>query len=232
MFLDFDGTLAEIVPRPEEASALPGVTEVLEQLTAPFRSVVVVSGRRAAEVGELLGVNVRVFGLHGQEEGSQGLPPTDEVRRILPSVEAIAAEVGAHVERKGPQVAVHYRDAAHPDEVGSKLLARLEPIAREAGLRTTGGRRIVEIAAADAPSKGDVVERIAGEESLRAVLYAGDDVGDLDAFAAVDRLVRRGLAGVKVAVASPEAPPELLAAADATVDGPRELLEFLRLLLT
>lgn len=231
VFLDFDGTLAEIAATPEGASALPGVSAVLNELTGSYRTVVIVSGRRARDVEGLVGSGVRIFGLHGLEEIGQDLPVGDAILRVLPQIEDLAAAVGARVERKGPQVAVHYRDAPDPERVRASLVQALEPIAAESDLRLSMGRRIIEIAERDAPAKGDVLTRVANEDALRAVLYAGDDVGDLDAFLALDRLARQGIAGVKIAVVSPEAPMELLEAADATVDGPEGLLEFLRLLL-
>jgi trehalose 6-phosphate phosphatase len=76
--------------------------------------------------------------------------------------------------------------------------------------------------------KGGVVERIAGGSELQAVLYAGDDVADLDAFDAVDRLAAKGLATVKVAVRGDETPAGLLDAADVVVEGPAGLVALLR----
>jgi trehalose 6-phosphate phosphatase len=77
--------------------------------------------------------------------------------------------------------------------------------------------------------KGGVVERLAG--GLDAVCFLGDDVGDLPAYEALDRLREKGMTTVKVVARSPEARPELLAAADVLVDGPEGALELLRRLL-
>ena len=63
------------------------------------------------------------------------------------------------------------------------------------------------------------------------VVVIGDDVGDLAAFAAAERLVERGVRTTKVAVRSEEAPPELLSRADLVVDGPPGVLDLLRSLL-
>jgi trehalose 6-phosphate phosphatase len=76
--------------------------------------------------------------------------------------------------------------------------------------------------------KGEAVERLAGEHALEAVLYAGDDHADLDAFEAVDRLGMRGAVGVKVAVRGAETPDALVRAADLSVDGPSGLVDLLR----
>jgi trehalose 6-phosphate phosphatase len=66
---------------------------------------------------------------------------------------------------------------------------------------------------------------------LDAVCYLGDDVGDLQAFAALDVLADKGATTARVAVDSGEAPGELLERADLVVDGPAGALDFLRRLL-
>jgi trehalose 6-phosphate phosphatase len=75
--------------------------------------------------------------------------------------------------------------------------------------------------------KGGAVERLAGRDGLDAVLYAGDDHADLDAFVALDRLERDGALTVKVAVRGPETPETLTAVADLVVDGPAGLVGLL-----
>ena len=74
--------------------------------------------------------------------------------------------------------------------------------------------------------KGTVVEE--RSDGLRSVAYIGDDVGDLPAFAALDRLAERGIAVVKVAVRTPDASDPLLAQAHHLVDGPEGALDLLR----
>ena len=72
------------------------------------------------------------------------------------------------------------------------------------------------------------MERLAAELGLRAALYAGDDLADLEAFTALDRLAGEGLAALKVAVQGEETPDELLAAADLVTEGPEGLVDLLR----
>jgi trehalose 6-phosphate phosphatase len=80
-------------------------------------------------------------------------------------------------------------------------------------------------------NKGDAVRRIISESNARRVVVAGDDLGDLSAFAAAFDLKAPGGDVLRVAVDSPEAPPALIDQADVIVDGPPGLLEFLRRLL-
>ena len=75
-------------------------------------------------------------------------------------------------------------------------------------------------------NKGTAVQELLRRANLERALFAGDDTTDLDAFAAVDELD----VGVKVAVDSAEAPPELRAHADVVVAGTEGLVELLRTL--
>lgn len=72
--------------------------------------------------------------------------------------------------------------------------------------------------------KEGAVEGLAVEERLDAALFAGDDLADLRAFAALDRLAERGVLTVKIAVRGPETPRALTDAADVVVDGPAGLV--------
>jgi trehalose 6-phosphate phosphatase len=77
--------------------------------------------------------------------------------------------------------------------------------------------------------KGAVVAEAAGGRGQ--VCFLGDDRGDVSAFDALDRLAAAGATVVRVAVASSEAPDELLERADLVVDGPQGALAVLRALL-
>jgi trehalose 6-phosphate phosphatase len=203
---------------------------VLEGLAARFAVVAVVSGRRAAEVRERLGEPraVRIFGLYGLEGVGDAVPSSSvgPVEDILPAVRAAAAGIpGTLVEPKASNLAVHYRLAPDAEAARLSLLDALRPLADAAGLDVIEGKRVVELVPAGAPSKGDVVEREGA--GLEALLYAGDDLADLEAFAALDRLAAYGAHAVKVAVASAGTPAVLLDAADIVVPGPPGLVELL-----
>jgi trehalose 6-phosphate phosphatase len=109
---------------------------------------------------------------------------------------------------------------ADPDAAEAASAGRLAVIAAAHELEVVPGKRIIELAPAGRPRSGGAVERITQDRGLTAVLFAGDDVGDLDAFAALDRLRTRGLWTCGVAASGPETPAEVLAAADLRVEGP------------
>jgi trehalose 6-phosphate phosphatase len=240
LFLDFDGTLAEIVSDPKLARPAEGAVEVLSALASRFAVVAVVSGRRAVGLAERLGrpADIRCFGLYGLEDLDGPLDPQatralETMGRLLPELERVASSVpGARVEPKGFHASIHYRAAPEPQAARETLLRSLGAAIAGTGMRLLEGKRVIEVAPERGPSKGDVVRRVAAEERLRGVLYAGDDLPDLEAFAAVEELGRSGLVGIRIAVRSAGAPEEVLGAADLVVDGPGALVELLRGLLS
>jgi trehalose 6-phosphate phosphatase len=234
---DFDGTLSPIVTDPEKAVALPAVPGVLARLAEHYAAVAVVSGRPVTFLARHLsgaGPSLRLFGVYGLEWMEDG------VVRVAPEAEpwlAPAADVaaaarreappGVGVEAKGAALAIHWRRAP---EAGSWAQAFAEDWAGRTGMLLQPGRRALELRPPLLIDKGQVVEAVAG--ACSAACFAGDDAGDLPAFAALDRLARRGLDIVKVAVADEESPGELVAAADVVVAGPVEAVALLDALAT
>jgi trehalose 6-phosphate phosphatase len=228
VLLDFDGSLSAIAARPEHARPVEGARQVLASLVRRYRVVAIVSGRRSEEVADLLTVpGLLCVGLYGMEGISPG------VAEVAPKAEALAAALvpEAWVEDKGASIAVHYRQAPDPVTARTALAPALRAEAAAAGLELVEGKMVLELVPAGGPRKGGAVERLTEQHDLSAVLFAGDDVADLDAFAALDALVARGLLAVKVAVRGDETPEELLSAADVRVDGPQGLVELLRQLV-
>ena len=223
ILLDFDGTLAPIVLRPEDAGPEPGAREAVRELVARYRLVGVISGRPVADLERMLGVDGVRF------EGLYGLPATaPTVEPVRSDVEAIAQAVpGAWVEPKGVTLAVHYRQTTDPAVARSVLAPALAALAERIGHDLLEGKMVFELAPAGESRKGGAVERLVREHQLQAALYAGDDLPDLEAFAALDRLAEDGLFAVKVAVGGPETPEGLTKAADIVVDGPPGLVELL-----
>lgn len=204
---------------------MPGTAVVLSRLASSYAVVAVVSGRPAAEVRRLVPVpGVEVVGLYGLPDGTS----SSLVVGARDEVEAAARRVpGAWVEDKRLSLAVHYRAAEDVDAAGRELSEALRSIADRLGLTLMLGKMVVELVPPDTPGKGSVVLAARAARELRACLYAGDDVADLDAFAALDRLRGEGISTVKVAVRSEETPEELVSKADIVVEGPGGLVELL-----
>jgi trehalose 6-phosphate phosphatase len=227
IFLDFDGTLSEIVARPDQARPLPEARSVLQSLVPRHDLVAVVSGRRAEEVRAMIEVpGIEVFGHYGIEGHGLGAVEDPAIRL---EVEKAAGQVeGAWVEDKGSSLAVHYRAAPDPPAAESLLQPALRAIAEGRGLVVLPGKMVLELAPADTPGKGAVILRESRARRLSACLFAGDDRADLVGFAALDELRANGTETLKVAVMSEETPQELLEAADLVVERPVGLLQLLK----
>ncbi|HEU5476965.1 MAG TPA: trehalose-phosphatase [Gaiellaceae bacterium] len=220
LFLDFDGVLAPIVARPEDAAPLPETRAELERLVQRYALVAVVSGRASEDVQARLAVGgVVCVGSHGLELE----PQADRWRRVLAAFAADAPWPQQDIELKGLAIAFHFR--GRTDEEGAvRELDRIADSAREEGLVARYGRKILEVLPPVGSHKGTAIRRLLEERGLRRALAAGDDTTDIDSFAALHGLE----VAVRVAVASAETPSALLDAADLVVDSPDEFLALLR----
>jgi trehalose 6-phosphate phosphatase len=221
VLLDMDGTLSEIVRRPELARIVPGAEEAIAALVDRYAAVAVISGRSSQEVRERVRVpGVKIVGSYGLS--ADPLPGEVEAE----ATEAVRDLAGAWIDAKGPSLAVHYRETEDPAVARGRLASSLGSVASRNGLRLLEGKMVMELVRPGVALKGGAVQRICEEFRLAAALYAGDDFADLEAFAALDRLLSG--ASIKVAVSGPETPEALLEAADIVVEGPRSLVPLLR----
>ncbi len=230
---DVDGTLAPIVPRPEEAVVPARATELLERLSERYGLVGCVSGRRAIEARRLVGVEgIAYAGNHGLEL----LLPGEPAPRLDPSLEgregdAAAfvdelgrtglAEAGLRLEDKGPIQALHWRGAA--DERAAEARAHeIGAAAGQAGLELRWGRKVMELRPPGGGGKDAAVAALLSADGVLLAAYAGDDRTDLDAFRRLRDLREQGEleAAICVGVTSPEGPAEIAEESDLLVDGP------------
>jgi trehalose-phosphatase len=220
LFLDFDGVLAPIVARPEDAQPLPEIRAELERLTGVYGIVAVVSGRAGDDVRARVGVDGIVYvGSHGLELDRQA----DRWRRQIVEFAGATAWPPAEVELKGLSVAFHFR---HRDDEHAAVreLETVAESAREEGLVARFGRKVLEVLPPVGSNKGTAVRHLLDGAGLTRALVAGDDTTDLDAFRAVEELEHK----VRVAVLAPESPRVLAEHAELVLDSPRAFLEVLR----
>jgi trehalose 6-phosphate phosphatase len=217
IFLDVDGTLAPIAPRPEDARVPDEARAEVARLAGRYALVACVSGRTGEDARRLVGVEgVRYVGSHGLELAAEATRWRDEIH-------AFAATVDWPVEDKGLTISFHYRQA-EDESAALEYLEEVAERARRAGLIPRFGRKVLEIRPPVHADKGTAVGQMLDETNLRRALYAGDDTTDLDGFRALDGLD----VGVRVAVSSDEAPSELIRVADVVVASPAELLQLLQ----
>ncbi|MCX5200433.1 trehalose-phosphatase [Streptomyces sp. NBC_00237] len=239
--IDFDGTLADIVPDPEQARAHPGAVPALAALAPHVASVAIVTGRPAGvavRYGGFAGVpgleHLVVLGHYGAERwdavsgtvrAPAAHPGVAAVRAELPGVlDAHGAWRGTWVEEKGQAVAVHTRRATDPEAAFEALRTPLSELAARHGLILEPGRLVLELRPPGV-DKGVALAAYVREVGARCVLYAGDDLGDLPAYAAVEKLRSDGVLGLLVC--SGTAIPELAEQADVLLPGPAEVVAML-----
>ncbi len=229
--VDFDGTLAPIVEDPASARPAPGAADALAALAGRYGLVAVMSGRPVAFLRPLLPPEIVISGLYGLETVRDGgvadHAEAGAWRRVVDDVaRSSAAEgpLGMDVEPKGLSLTLHYR--RRPD-LAAAVMAWAEAQAAGSGLEVRAAKMSVELHPPIEADKGTALEALVA--GLGAVAYAGDDRGDLPAYDALDRLAAtRAVQTLRVAVASAEAPPDLLRRADLVVDGPPAVVDLLR----
>ncbi|WP_334144080.1 trehalose-phosphatase [Rhabdothermincola sp.] len=233
IFMDFDGTLSEIVSDPDEAIPLDGAVEVLDELASIYGRVGILSGRPVSFLEQFFPHSVLLAGIYGLETLYGGErrdhPLGGAWREVIDDVAAIArarGPAGMKVESKGLSLTLHYRTRPR---LAPKVRAFAEQQALRSGLECRPARMSYELHPPIPADKGTALLELA--EGLEAVCFIGDDLGDLHAFDALDTLAEEGQYTLRIAVHSNEEATELIDRADAVVDSPKavlELAEYLR----
>ncbi len=242
---DFDGVLSPIVDDPEQAQAFPRVLSALAGIGQMVGSIVIITGRPVSFLTSRDGFDTlssipdfTIYGQYGREQWDVvsrtivSAPPDKEIAAVRDELTGLLQQPGIHegtwLEDKGSAVAVHTRRAADPVRTLAMLSGPVSELAKRHHLRVEPGKLVLEIRP-HGVEKGDVLRAIVQDRAARAVLYAGDDLGDLSAFAVVDELRQAGVPGVKVCSGSAEA-IEVAQAADLVVDGPAGVADLLEAL--
>ncbi len=182
---DFDGTLAPIVSRPDDARVPEATADTLAQL-ARLVPVAVITGRAVNDVVARLGfAPTYVIGNHGAED------PTGELvggtlERMQPMRAQLAARAeslqaaGVTIEDKTYSLALHYRLSSDLPAA----LALIDILLKEAsdGLHVFHGKCVVNLAPGDAPNKGDAVKALLARSGASAAVFLGDDLNDEPVF--------------------------------------------------
>jgi trehalose 6-phosphate phosphatase len=201
LFLDLDGTLAPIAPRPDEVAPDPRRTRLLRDLRRRLAErLAVISGRSLAEVDRILeGAAPAAAGVHGLERrrldgqvlATAAHPELGRAERALRWF--AQQDPGLLVEPKRASVALHFRLAPQHAEAARALARRLSA---RTGLVLMPGALAVELRT-PGPTKGDSVRAFMAEPPFIGArpIFVGDDLTDEDGFAAANEL---GGYGVKV----------------------------------
>lgn len=232
--LDYDGTLAPVVERPEDAVPAEGAVAALEALAPRVGRLALVTGRPADVVVELAGLRavpgLVVLGQYGAQRWDGALTSAPPVPGLAPARAALPGLLGAaRLEDKGLSLVVHVRGLPDPDAELARLTPALGDLAERHGLELHPGRQVLELRPPGEDKRRALLSLC--EPAPSALLYGGDDVGDLPAYDAVRALRERGVPGLAVCSASDESPPRLREEADLVVDGPAGVVRLLRDLL-
>ncbi len=232
---DYDGTLAPIVDDPAAARPVEGAIEVMVALADTDAEVAIISGRPLSFLEEAFPSGVTLVGIYGLEmrrNGERVDHPNSGVWRETMADVASRAERsgpdGMDVELKGLSITLHYR--THP-ALAEQVMAYAEEVAGGAGLMVRSAKMSVELHPPIDEDKGTALARLAADR-MGPVMFAGDDVGDLSAFDALDALQAEGRPVLRVAADSDEIDPTLSARADLVVDGPPGMVAFFTSLLS
>ncbi|WP_433165994.1 trehalose-phosphatase [Kribbella sp. CA-247076] len=231
---DFDGVLAPLVEDPAQSRPVEGALDALARLARSVSQVAIVTGRPALVATELSGVTghaglgqLVVLGHYGLErwEAASGTVISDpvpagvaEARTRLPGVLREVGVPDAFVEDKESSLAVHTRRLADPVGALERLRTPLTELAESTELRLEPGNLVLELRPPGI-DKGVALRRLLESTGARSILYAGDDLGDLAAYRAIEEQRKTGLRAVLLATRSSNA-TELIGAADVVVDDP------------
>ncbi|ODT19739.1 MAG: trehalose-phosphatase [Hyphomicrobium sp. SCN 65-11] len=195
-FLDFDGTLVEVAERPDAVRLTERTRNALSRLTdATGGAVAVITGREIADLDRFLApLRLPAAGVHGltrrTRSGENHAAPIDE--EFLRHAELLLAplvlsEPGLLLERKSNAVALHYRSRPDLESACRDVMDELAGISR--GIQIKRGKMVFEAKPALA-DKGTAIIDFLKEPPFagRRPFFAGDDVTDEDAFAAVNKL--------------------------------------------
>lgn len=197
---DYDGTLAEIVLDPAQATPHPVALGALRALgETPWTRTAIISGRSLKDLVRFLGAQGQelLVGSHGEEWVHPGVPLTSGQQNHLRQVAAVIWSIadsatGAKFELKPAGVALHFR-AADPVVAEEAVARALEVCGGIPGVWTRHGSKVVEFMVVDA-NKGDAFARVRRATGATGVLFAGDDRTDEDVF------LRLGAADVGIKV--------------------------------
>jgi trehalose-phosphatase len=248
---DFDGTLAEGSRDPAAAAIVPLAQRALRRLARiaqerPERlAVTILTGRTVADVAARVRVGgIGYLGDHGLQAGTfprgrgpsrlattyrEGHEASHAPAEILAArvPEALGRPAWLFVERKGPSVAFHVRQAEDRVAARAAVEAAIETVERELpahDLAHYRGRLVVDLRPRLAGGKREALERLMVELRPASVIAFGDDVSDADAFVAL-RSARDagGMDGLAVGVTGPHGmPDEVLDASDLVLSTPFE----------
>jgi len=235
LITDVDGTISEIAPSHEEARVSPICRQSLATLTEQLELVAAISGRPALEAREMIGIEGMVYiGNHGLERWVKGAVELVEgveeyrgkVAAALSELKNLLALEGIALENKGIAFSIHYRQCPDRELARRYILEKISTSAIAGEFRIMEGRMVVELRPPLGVNKGDAVLALVERYRLRGGIYLGDDITDVDAFAAMHRQTP-SFKGLALGVIDEETTWQVKEEADFTLNGVGDVERFL-----
>jgi len=199
LFLDFDGTLVDIAPRPDAIFVAPELPGLLEALSKRLDGrLALVSGRSLADLAFHLGtLDIAMAGSHGGEIHEAGAAGSWSLTEPMPehakeALRRIAEELGGLlIETKPCGAAIHYREQPAAEQ---QVLVRARALADAEGLKLKRGKMVAELVMPGS-DKGSAVAQFMARAPFAGTkpIFLGDDVTDEDAFSVAARLGGGGI---------------------------------------
>jgi trehalose 6-phosphate phosphatase len=229
---DIDGTLSPIAATPEAATVSDEIRDDLARLARHLAIVGIVSGRSAPVAATMIDLPDLIYvGNHGMESLHRDeIWQNPDAAAAITAIAAAMAEVEAQIEtdhtawllleNKGVSSSIHYRLAPDPVAAQAMLLPIITAAAQRHGLIVTEGRLIFEFRPNVAINKGTALRDLVSQHQLRGLIFLGDDLTDVDAFLALQKLRDSdAIEGLAVGVLGAESHPRVRETMDTGIPG-------------
>ena len=237
LITDIDGTIAELAPTAEAVRVDSGCARQLKSLVSRLPIVAAISGRLAKVARNIVGVDgIVYYGNHGLERWSEGkveIKPSAQdyvakTTEVIRELSPLLLPLGVVFEDKGAGLVFHYRALPNREEVMGIILKELSRSHAAREFNVDKARAVIELRPPLKVTKGTVLKEVIEDYHLRAAIYMGDDVSDIDAFNIMRTLSdSETFQGLAVGVIGDETPPEVTKRADLFLQGIREVETFL-----
>jgi trehalose 6-phosphate phosphatase len=237
LIFDVDGTIAEIAPTAEAVKVTPGCKKHLRSLVKRLPVVAAISGRLTKILRQLVGVDGVVYnGNHGLERWFKGqveIRPeaqgyVGKTAVAIKELGPILLPLGVVFEDKGAGLVFHYRTLPHREEVRETILKEISRSSAAQCFKVDEARAVIELRPPIEITKGSVLKELIESYHLKAAVYMGDDIADIDAFDTMHALSRStAFQGLALEVVGEGTPPEAAERADLLLNGVSEVEAFL-----
>ena len=238
LITDVDGTISQTVPTPQQARVSPLCRKYLSALCNKLALVAAISGRPAAEVRSMIGIDGMVYiGNHGLERWTGGhFKFSKDIQGYSRVIKAAIEELtpllfieGITIENKGVTASIHYRLCHDHQSTKRDIIAVIEGSPRARSLRIIQGRMVIDLLPSVKVNKGTATLDLIQEYNLQGGVYLGDDLTDVDAFRAIHAACHDSdFQGFAIGITSQEMPEKLTEEADFTLDGVNDVERFLK----